>query len=303
MLRVLALVLAVSPLAGCYSAAQLGTDDGGVGMDGTFAPSDGNAAGGVWVDDDGGERWLCFVATCGGAVTQCGNCLDDDGDGRVDSRDRQCLGPCDNGESPALGGGGGSSGNACVSDCYFDFGEGQGNDGCRWDHRCDPLAVEPSFDPEGPGCAYDAERVGGRECPAEQSAQCIDVCRPLTPSGCDCFGCCTFDAIADRPAAQGGTHVWLGSVAMGTNESTCSLDTVEDRTRCRPCTPVADCYNPCGPCELCVGRTSLPAGCAGADGGTAMRCEGGEQPCGLRGEPECPLDTYCISGCCQPTLI
>lgn len=307
-MRALAPLLAVLALAGCYSAAELGTDDGG-GTGGLDAPVDtldaGSGRRGVVVVDEDGESWICYVALCAGSVTQCGNCIDDDGDGRVDSRDRQCLGPCDNGESPALGGGAGDEpGEGCASDCYFDFGNGPGNDDCRWDHRCDPLAVEPSFDPEGPMCAYDPGRVGGRECPEAQSERCQDVCRPLTPSGCDCFGCCTFDAIADRPQAEGGTHVWLGSVTNGTNVATCSLDVVEDRTLCRPCTPVLDCYNPCGSCELCIGRSALPPGCsAPRDGGTSMRCEGGEQPCGLRGDPECPFDYYCISGCCQPTLI
>lgn len=297
---VLALGLA---LAGCSSAAELGTDDAGrEGIDGGRARRDG----GIVVEEDGGESWTCFVTTCAGRVTLCGNCLDDDGDGLVDAHDPECLGPCDNTEGPALlAGVGGEPGGPCLSDCYWDFGNGPGNDDCHWDHRCDPFAMAPTYDPEGPSCAYDASRVGGRDCPARQSAMCRDVCRPLTPSGCDCFGCCTFDAIAERPVAEGGTHVWIGSVAEGTIVGTCTLDVLDDRTLCRPCTPVYDCYNGCGPCELCIGRTELPAGCSegGADGGAPARCEGGEQPCGLGGEPECPLDTYCISGCCQPTLI
>lgn len=299
MSRIFALALGMS-LGACSSAAVLGTDDGGSGNDGGRARREG----GLVVDEDGGESWTCVVTTCAGRVTLCGNCLDDDGDGLVDAHDPECLGPCDNTEGPALlAGVGGEPGGLCFSDCYWDFGNGPGNDDCRWDHRCDPFAMAPTYDPEGPACAYDGSRVGGRDCPASQSEVCRQVCRPLTPAGCDCFGCCTFDAIAERPVAEGGTHVWIGSVTEGTNVGTCTLEVLEDRALCRPCTPVYDCYNGCGRCELCVGRTELPPECTEPGPGVPPRCEGGEQPCGLRGDDECPLDTYCITGCCQPTLI
>lgn len=84
---------------------------------------------------------------------------------------------------------------------------------------------------------------------------------------------------------------------------------------CRPCTPVGDCNNPCGPCELCIGRDTLPPECTpspdagvppdGAipDGGVEYRCDPGVTPCGLPGEADCPVDFYCVTGCCVPTLI
>src|SRR5690348_5261424 len=52
-------------------------------------------AGTVIVGGDGGN-WACNVTSCGGRVTACGDCMDNDGDGEVDSHDRECLGPCDN---------------------------------------------------------------------------------------------------------------------------------------------------------------------------------------------------------------
>jgi hypothetical protein len=112
-------------------------------------------------------------------------------------------------------------------------------------------------------------------------------------------------------------------VTDGTNNGSCTFDAIEDTARCRPCTPVAGCYNECGRCELCIGRTELPADCfppdAGmpndgsvpsdggtttpSDGGIPMRCNFGRQPCGLATDPECPVDFYCISGCCIPAPI
>src|SRR5262249_32876189 len=98
----------------------------------------------------------------------------------------------------------------------------------------------------------------------------------------------------------------------GTNTSSCTLDDITDVSLCRPCTPVGDCLNTCGHCELCIGRTTLPADCAPPpdagtpppDGGTptpdggVYRCPAGVQPCGLPGDVGCPTGLYCLTGCC-----
>jgi hypothetical protein len=113
--------------------------------------------------------------------------------------------------------------------------------------------------------------------------------------------------------------VWIGSVVDGTNEGTCTLDDVTDTSLCRPCTPVGDCFNDCGRCELCLGRETLPPECLGPppgtdggppppdgsmwDGGVPARCDPGVQACGLPGDPACPSGFYCVTGCCVPTLI
>jgi hypothetical protein len=270
--------------------------------------------GGVVVTDDGGT-FVCHVTSCGGHVNECGDCLDNDRDGRIDSRDPECLGPCDNTEGPTLlTGVGGEAGGPCQSDCYFDYGNGPGNDDCQWSHRCDPLSVAPNFYPEGSSCAYDARMVGGRDCPATQSMQCHNFCRPLTPNGCDCFGCCTFPQLAGRGPGGGPGFVWLGSRDTAGNGS-CTIAGVTDPMACHPCTPVADCYNECGPCEVCLGRPMPPPECfmsrpdAGTtdSGGTIdsggppppARCAPGIQPCGLAGDSPCPTNAYCITGCCQ----
>jgi hypothetical protein len=262
--------------------------------------------GGILIHDDGGT-FTCYQTTCNGHLLACGDCIDNDGDGLIDFRDPECLGPCDNTEDPALTAGvGGETGGPCLSDCYFDFGNGPGNDDCHWDHRCDPLEVAPNYPPEGMSCAYDSSRVGGKTCPATQSMQCHDYCRPLTPNGCDCFGCCTFPQIP-------GMFVWIGSVQNGTNIGSCTFKDLTDPTKCKPCTPVMDCFNDCKHCELCLGKTELPPDCFPPDGGVdggpdagdagpPLRCDPSIQPCGLPTDPDCPSGFYCITGCCEPTV-
>lgn len=282
-----------------------GSLDASMRADGTF-PMDGPIVrrdGSVTITEDGGFTWSCVELVCSGHLLECGDCVDNDGDGTIDARDPECLGPCDNTEGPALTTGvGGEGGASCNRDCYFDFGNGSGNDDCRWDTLCDPNEPDSI-------CPYDSGEIGGQRCPPTQSAQCLDVCRPLTPNGCDCFGCCTFDELDGRAAADGGEYVWLGSgVGDGPGgEGTCTFALIGDTSVCRPCEPVADCLNDCGRCELCIGRTSIPADCMPdgglPDGGMDYRCDPGVQACGLPGDPACPTDFYCITGCCIPTII
>lgn len=322
--------LSLSPVAlggcSCTTDPELDggeVDGGGLDAEGLDAPgstmdtplADGAVPdGGVVITDDGGTTWTCIVTSCGGHTLQCGDCIDNDGDGRVDSHDPECLGPCDNTEGAGLNAGiGGETGGPCAADCYFDFGNGPGNDDCHWDHRCDPLAVAPDFPPEGPGCAYDEARVGSRDCPDTQSDMCHEFCAPLTPNGCDCFGCCTFDALAGTGPGGSDGFVWIG--ALGSDgEGTCTFADLDDPAACPPCTPVGDCFNDCGRCELCVGRETLPADCFPPDAGMTdvpnydggmpdLRCRFGEQPCGLPGDAECGADFYCITGCCQSILM
>src|SRR6185503_3337307 len=109
----------------------------------------------------------------------------------------------------------------------------------------------------------DEGELGGNRCPSPQAAPCLEKCRPLTPNGCDCFGCCTFDALHGRADEDGGEWVWLGS-GVGDcpdGEGTGAFDLLGDTSACHPCIPVADCFNDCGVCELCFGRDELPPEC------------------------------------------
>jgi hypothetical protein len=85
--------------------------------------------------------------------------------------------------------------------------------------------------------------MGGGDCfDCDVSAACVDFCRPRTPNGCDCFGCCTV-------TRDDGATV---DVVL---TSECSLDSLDDKTACPRCVPSTDCVNECGECELCPGET------------------------------------------------
>ncbi len=243
---------------------------------------------------------VCHPAPCGNHVYACGDCLDNDGDGKVDMEDPDCLGPCQNSESTFFGSIPGQNHAPCTQDCYFDQDTGSGNDDCLWSHACDPLSIAPDYPPEGSACPYDAAAKLPKdetcaEASASQSAQCLTVCGPLTPNGCDCFGCC---AIPGAP-----TPVWLGSTDALGNPS-CDSAHAADPSRCKPCTQVAGCLNPCETCELCVGKRELPASCAPtpAPTCTAPACANGPA-CGLDCLPQCPAGEACVTGCCVDARI
>jgi hypothetical protein len=234
----------------------------------------------------------CVIVTCQGTVFQCGDCRDNDGDGIVDMADPDCLGPChdaeDNFASPAHG-----NGPACDQDCYFDGNRGAGDDGCVWSHGCDPLSIAPDFPPESDKCEYDEGTLlpRGATCAeglAAQSEQCTSACLPLTPNGCDCFGCCSVPGAA--------TPIWLGS--SDANGQSCDLAHVGDPTRCKPCTQVPSCLNPCETCERCIGKSTLPSSCSPGTGCPIPECVHGA-PCGDSCLADCPSGQSCITGCCQ----
>src|SRR5689334_20032949 len=83
----------------------------------------------------------CVPVSCGGMPRQCGNCKDDDGDGRIDADDPECLGPCDDSEAELFTGISVRVNGSCRADCYFDLNSGSGDDGCSWSFRCDPLST------------------------------------------------------------------------------------------------------------------------------------------------------------------
>jgi hypothetical protein len=258
-----------SDALGCHSVP----DDSLCGCGETCQPS------------DGGCSDACNVATCDGMIWQCGNCMDDDGDCMVDSNDPECFGPCDNNESGFKGEIPGQNQSPCKHDCYFDDDSGSGNDDCYWSHECDPL--EPSaacdYDPDAniPGSPMSCD-----EASATQSMLCEDICGPLVPNGCDCFGCC--EVFLD---GGGSVTVFLGSQDAG-GDGSCSMADVEDPNECHPCTQVPACLNTCEGCEICFGQDELPPGC------TEQDCSVEQQPCGLIGQDPCPVGEFCLTGCC-----
>jgi len=292
-------------------AGGIGGSTGGAG--GTGGVADGGPDG--WSGPDGG-----FVeAMCVNQIYQCGDTMDNDGDGLIDWQDPECLGPCDNSETGLGVSIPGGSGAACTQDCFWDSNSGTGNDECYWNHKCDPLSVPPAYNPEwwnGSACAYDTNantpgtNLGCDDLLNNQPETCKQICPQLTPNGCDCFGCCVI-----YKGGQEYGPVWLGT-EDGQGNFACDLENIDDPKKCAPCTQVQGaCYNGCGKCELCIGKDTLPPECfpppppdGGVDGGGGMggtdaappppQCEGGEQPCGLPGQDPCDFGYYCLTGCC-----
>jgi len=294
--RVVVACAAAAVLGGaCERDAWIGQDRRAIGAAGQApdAAAGGAGAGGARTDAALSPH-VCHPATCQGRIYACGDCVDNDGDGKVDMDDPDCFGPCHNAEDTFFGSIPGQNHDPCVEDCYFDQDSGSGNDDCSWSRVCDPLEVAPDYPPEGPSCAYNptakVPRVGDCAAAETQSAKCLSVCGPLVPNGCDCFGCCSI------PGAP--TPVWLGSVDDLGNP-TCDLAHVADPTRCKPCTQVQGCLNPCDTCELCIGKQVLPPSCGGSPPPTcpAPKCAVGT-PCGSDCLPSCPDGQACVTGCC-----
>jgi hypothetical protein len=229
-------------------------------------------------------------------VTQCTDGIDNDGDGKIDALDPECSGPLDNDEATFATGIPGDNKDLCKQDCFFDGNSGSGNDGCLWDLKCDPLS------PGAPKCPYNASKCGT---PPVQSQACIKYCGAITPNGCDCFGCCAL------PDSAGTIHTVMLIAS-------CTVAVLADQTKCPPCTQVADCNNPCEPCEICVNKPAPDPSCfpkkdggaTAGDGPTTCSwscgtfttcCDPAQTGCKCAVLPSgCPAGTWCLTGCCVP---
>jgi hypothetical protein len=298
-----ALVLLLAFGGACTEEVQLGVSavssgaadsgsGGGAGGAGDPPPS---GAGGTSIGGLGGSAGAppalldagpCVPAACGTRSYECGDCDDNDGDGRSDAADPQCLGPCDDSEAELFSGLDTNVSASCRIDCYFDSNSGY-DDGCDWAFACDPNGVAPDYPPTGDDrCEFEP----ARDCSAEldgQSQACRDACLPQVPNGCDCFGCCELPA-------NSGRFVWLGSENL--DAAHCELESNDDPSVCRPCTQVPSCNNPCDPCELCVGKPELPESC----GGSLAACANDWRACDPESGLGCLQLEYCITGCCVP---
>ncbi|MBL9099835.1 MAG: hypothetical protein JNL82_02695 [Myxococcales bacterium] len=213
---------------------------------------------------------VCVPLECDGGIYACGDCMDNDGDGKFDTADPECVSPCDDREDTFATGLPGDNMDPCKQDCFFDGNSGGGKGDCAWNLACDPKG------PGGDKCPYNPDQMN---CPEEQSQECLDSCK--VPNGCDCFGCCTVEV--DGMAYD----IYIG-------DEDCSL---ADIGACTQCSKNDDCDEDCQPenCEVCFGQ-ELPPGCEDPT------CPDGIMPCEVddMGNSECPLDQFCNTGCCAP---
>lgn len=273
------LLCAILVLAVACGGKHNGGDDSGGGDD-------------AGAGDDGGGGTIDASPSTGPCMAgnaQCNNCIDDDGDGYIDSRDIECTGPLDNDESSFSTGIPGDNMDTVNQDCFFDGDSGAGNDGCNI-HVCCLLGAQTKAE-----CPFGANQYDPNQCPppigtGTISQKCMDVCGKLAPPGCDCFGCCT---LCDPATNQ------CRDIATNPNTSPgCDASHISDPTICKSCTKVTGCGNStCGgtSCILCPGQdpSDLPAGCNGQ-----TMCPSGTTSCA--GGATCPSGTYCDQGsmCC-----
>jgi len=259
-----------------------GNNNDANGGDGGNGDGNGNGDGGT------GDA---FSGQCMPGAAQCANCVDDDGDGRIDGFDLQCTGPLDNDEASFATGIPGDNMDTVNQDCFFDGDSGAGNDGCNI-HVCCLLGA-----PSRAECPFGANQYNVNECPpplgtGTVSQQCKDTCGKLTPPGCDCFGCCT---LCDPTTND------CFDIATNPNTSpNCTTDVLADPTKCLRCDKVDDCGNTtCGgaSCVLCPGQdpSDLPPEC------NMQTCPNNGVVCGPDGV--CPEGTYCTNGCCTGTIL
>jgi len=263
---------------------------------GTGNPDGGGSGSG----GDGGVDAPPFSGMCTPSGPQCSNCIDDDGDGRIDGFDPECTGPNDNDEATFSTGIPGDNKDAVEQDCFFDGDSGAGNDGCNV-HVCCLLGAKTVQDcPSNLG----QNKYNPADCPPPLgtkplSQQCIDVCGKLTPPGCDCFGCCT---VCD-PATQQCFDIDINPA----DSTTCTPDALADPTKCLRCVKNTQCGSaPCAgdptgsgtSCILCPGQDpgTLPPICNGMS-----TCPNNETPC--MSDTGCMTGSYCSNGCCIGVLL
>ncbi len=206
---------------------------------------------------------------CAPGGTECTNCADDDGDGRIDGFDPECTSAYDDDESGFGTGIPGDNIDSMRQDCLYDGNTGTNDDMC--DARACCFTNSCAAGPDADSCM--------------SSAPCVAFCQPLTPPGCDCYGCCTI--------CQDGTcHDVIIHPAVAPE---CDVEVLDDPSKCPVCTPNPTCRVPCDPssCILCPGQTvdDLPDECSGANTcpGAGLACEH---------STDCNVGQYCNVGCC-----
>ena len=262
MKALLSLGLGFFLVVGCGSDSGGGNGDG---VDSGAGGSDGSPSG----SSDGGP-----LVGCTPGSTECTDCIDNDGDGRIDGFDVECISAADNDEGSFATGIPGDNQDPNKQDCFFDGNSGRapmGMDDCIYDTCCLLGNCE-----DGVSCAV--------------SQECVDFCAPSAPPCCDCFGCCT---ICDDQ----------GCVSIVTNLSAapdCDGESIHDESKCPRCALSPDCASPPDPdgCLLCPGQdaSDLPSTCGGM-----QACPEGIASC--QGDADCESNEFCSNGCCISQII
>ena len=117
---------------------------------------------------------------------QCADCIDNDGDGKIDAFDPECAGPLDNDEA-TFGTGIPGDNQDAQAGLLFDGNSGPATTSAPGTGATRRTSARPR-----------APTIRLQEPPGTPARGVPDFCAPLAPNGCDCFGCCSV------PKADGG---------------------------------------------------------------------------------------------------
>jgi len=287
---------------------------GGGGDDGGGSGDDGGGGG-----DDGGGGGIDappFGGTCTpvSGAPQCSDCMDNDGDTRIDGFDPECSGPLDRLEDSFATGIPGDNIDATMQDCFFDGNSGGGNDGCN-QHVCCLLQAANQMQCGLLAPDADESKYVKAECykpwgNVDVPMKCQDNCGKLTPPGCDCFGCCTVcdangcrDVVTNPAVSPACNDMNITDPGPDGNDNTgdepckrcaksdCGMtDCAYDGVSCTPCPGQCDALGNCNP--------PLPSSCGGQ-----QMCPDGYVPCDTANMNACPTGSYCQNGCCTGAII
>ncbi|MEZ4370052.1 MAG: hypothetical protein R3B07_04475 [Polyangiaceae bacterium] len=210
------------------SAANGGTAGNGgsagslSGNGGAAGSASGGTTNGGTTNGGAGGSGSCVPTKCQNHLYQCGNCLDDDNDGLIDSEDPDCLGPCDNTEDSTTRGSPAATKRRArwIATSIRTRATTTAATGRTRAIRCRTRQTTTRARTARASTTQTrTSRAPARVATnfSNQDAQCEAYCGPLTPNGCDCFGCC------ELPAGS-GKFVYLGSEVN--KAPTCTRDDV-----------------------------------------------------------------------------
>ena len=124
----------------------------------------------------------CAPKLCVGKMYACGDCMDNDGDGKIDAEDVECINPCDDDEGSFATG---IPGDADCSIEKFDQCSPYTKTEDRSPEECMPELCKPCINqPLPPDCEEPMCAMG--EVPCQSNADC-----PGENEYCSIGGCCT----------------------------------------------------------------------------------------------------------------
>ena len=277
-IAVLAVVVAGAFLVlvpGCGNSVNALSIDGGGASTGTGGDGDRRSGG-----------------TGGGKIpvgqTQCSDGIDNDGDGKIDYADPECVGAARQRRELVRDRHPGRQRRRLQAGLLLRRQLGHGRRRLR-------VAAQVRSDEHERAVPV---RPGVRPVSTRTSARCRRRSRRAASTTARSWSrtAATASAAASVPGAPTPIRLVATCTAEGLRQS---------RRSARACTQVTQCMTPCGHCDYCIGKDTLPADCTPDP--TAARptpARPATRPAGSTASIRrmCPTDTGCVTGCCRPIV-